>query len=67
MKHQQDKKGEGRRSLIKGFLTAGAVAVFGAAGSTKASAASKAPGPDGQEILYRETEEFRAYYRSLLD
>ncbi len=59
---------DNRRSFIKGIFAAGAAAFLASAISkeTQASDASSVPGND-QEILYRETKEFRAYYDSLLD
>ena len=65
---ENQNKREQRRSLIKGFFAAGAAAVLGASASKKARASQmEQKGQDSQEILYRETEEFRAYYDSLLD
>ncbi len=62
-------KSQQRRSLIKGFLAAGAAAFAGVASAKKAKASVRqTAGRDSEkEILYRETEEFKAYYDSLLD
>ncbi len=58
-----------RRSLIKGFFIAGAAALAGTATAEQKAYDSKKSvnNMDDQEILYRETEEFRSYYNSLLD
>ncbi len=66
---EKNLKSQQRRSLIKGFLVAGAAAFAGAAGAKKAKASVGQMAGQGseKEILYRETEEFKAYYDSLLD
>ncbi|NPB09941.1 MAG: hypothetical protein GXO17_06260 [Thermodesulfobacteria bacterium] len=60
----KNKIDEPKRSFIKQMLfAAGAVLAVGAAKKAKA----KGPEREGDEILYRETEAFRAYYESLRD
>ena len=59
------KSGQERRDLLKGLFLAGTAAILGT-NSKKAEAQSLSEG-HSDEILYRETEEFRAYYDSLLD
>ena len=51
-----------RRSIIKGMLLAAGTAL--ALGSKKAGAQKGIP-ENQDEVLYRETEAFRAYYESL--
>ncbi|NPA48548.1 MAG: hypothetical protein GXO20_01080 [Thermodesulfobacteria bacterium] len=52
-----------KRSFIKKALLA-AGAVFALSGTRKAGAQRRSP-EENDEILYRETEAFRAYYESL--
>ncbi len=52
-----------RRSLIKSAFLAGAVALLGK--GTKDAVAQKDSSSDANEILYKETPEFKAYYESL--
>ncbi len=60
------KNEEGRRSFLKHVL-AGSAVVAGIAASKKPATAGKHPidNPEGQDVLYRETEEFKKYYDSL--
>ncbi|OAQ20089.1 hypothetical protein [Thermosulfurimonas dismutans] len=53
---------ETRRSIIKSMLLAAGTAL---ALSSKKARAQKAAPESQDEILYRETEAFRAYYESL--
>ena len=56
------KTGKTRRSVVKGMLLAmGATMILG----PKRARARKAVIREQDEILYRETEAFRAYYDSL--
>ena len=59
---------DNRRSFIKGVIAAGAAAFLGSAASKRAQASNDFAGSvSDQEVLYRETQEFRAYYDSLKD
>lgn len=57
-----------RRSFLKGML-AGSLALAGLASGTRKGRASQAEEgkAHSDEVLYRETEEFRRYYQSLRD
>lgn len=58
--------GEGRRSFLK-HLVAGTAVVAGVAGTKKSAEAKKAKGTltDQSETLYKETDSFKDYYKSL--
>jgi hypothetical protein len=60
------KNEEGRRSFLRHVL-AGSAVVAGIAATRKPASAGKHPNgtPDGQDVLYRETDEFKKYYESL--
>lgn len=59
------KEEEHRRSFLKHIL-AGSAAVIGAASIVKSSKAKSGPSVTQEnEILYRETESFKKYYKSL--
>ncbi len=64
---KQGVKSEERRSLVKGLLVAGAAALLGAPSASSAASSRDKADSQSEEILYRETEEFKAYYQSLLD
>ena len=62
---KREETGNLRRNLLKGMLVAGA-AVLGAAGSAKAKPVQNhSTAHQGDEILYRESDEFKRYYKSL--
>jgi len=61
MKENED----GRRSFLK-HLMAGTAVVAGVAGTRKSAQAKKTDAPSDQsETLYKETEAFKQYYKSL--
>ena len=56
---------KGRRSFLK-HLLAGSAVVAGAASAIKPARAETPPQVTGQdEVLFRETESFKKYYKSL--
>lgn len=60
--HQND---EGRRSFLKRILAGSAVATTVALKANSAKAAKQNTAQRPEEILYRETEAFKSYYKSL--
>ena len=61
MKENED----GRRSFLK-HLMAGTAVVAGVEGTRKSAQAKKTDAPSDQsETLYKETEAFKQYYKSL--
>ena len=59
-------KGDGRRSFLK-HLMAGTAVVTGVAGTKKSAQAKNAQATqsDQSETLYKETDTFKKYYKSL--
>ncbi len=63
---QNDKHGESRRSFVKGLVAGSAVlAGFLATGAKAQAKQASEDRSVPQDILYRETEEFRKYYDML--
>ena len=62
MKNNEDS----RRTFLKSLLAGSAMAAGVASAARPSRAEVKKEQPDhGQEILYRETDEFKRYYKSL--
>lgn len=60
------KKEDGaRRSFLKSVLAGSAAAAVAAVSSTSARAGTKTSKKQPNEILYRETEDFKRYYETL--
>ena len=59
------KEKEGRRAFLKNILAGSAVAAGVAAGTKPAQAKTTGTAKQGDEILYRETEDFKKYYDTL--
>lgn len=53
------------RGIFAGALGVSAIAASGKAGQGRAQAHGAQAGQGGDEVLYRETEEFRRFYESL--
>ncbi len=64
---QVEKRDERRRSFIKGVVAGSALlaGLFSARGKAEAAQQAKDGADASQEVLYRETEEFRKYYEML--
>ncbi len=56
---------EVRRSFLKHILAGSAVVAATLAGKKKANASGQVVRPEGDEVLYKETEDFKKYYRSI--
>ena len=56
---------EVRRSFLKHILAGSAVVAASLVGKKQVKASEHVARPEGDELLYRETEDFKKYYRSI--